>query len=310
MQIAPSNTVLDGEIVPADQPLTTALILSGEGYRFEVAPAALAQKKLLIDAARAIVAVTDDASCEAAQARLKGLSVMRNFAEKSRVEVKAPVLKIGKEIDETAKTFSADIVTEEARLSGLVTEYVREQQRIAREKELEAERERQRLERERHEAELAAQREQMRIEREKMEAEKRAHEAELERLRAEAAKSDEAQAEARRKQEAALAEQREAEARLKAAQEQAERNAAAARQREQEAVTVPTPAVTPKGVTEQIDFEVLDVAAFYAKFPQFCEVTIKRGPLLTAIKASFDKKGKLPEIPGLRVFQNIKVKGR
>lgn len=303
------STALTGEIV-TDEPLTTALILSGEGYRFEVAPAAIAQKKLLIDAARAIVAVTDQVSCEAAQARLKGLVIMRNFAEKSRVEVKAPVIKIGKDIDNTAKEFTAEIVTEESRLSALVNEYVREQQRIAREAELAAERERQRLERERHEAELAAQREQMRIEREKMEAERKAHEAEMERIRAEAAKSDEAQAEARRKQEAALAEQRAAEARLKAAQEQAERDAAEARRREQETVTVPTAPVIPKGVKEEIDFEVIDVAAFYAAFPQFCEVTVKRGPLIDALKKSFAKKGRLPDVPGLRVFQNLKVKTR
>ena len=147
-------------------------------------------------------------------------------------------------------------------------------------------------------------------EREAMEAERRVHEAEMARMRAEASQSDEAQAKARQAQETALAEQRAAEARLKAAQEQAERDAAEASRKAAEVAAVPVAPVLPAGVKEEVDFEVTDAALLLAKFPQFCEIVVKRAPLLAALKKSFEAKGKLPEVPGIRVFQNLKVKGR
>ena len=258
-----------------------------------------------------MVAVTDPDSCDIAQSRLRSLASVRTAVESSRKIVKAPVIDLGKRIDGIAADFVADVVAEEARLSGLVTEYAREQQRIKREAELAAEQERQRVERERHEAEMAAQREAARIERERQAAEKAAHEAEIARLKAEAAQSEEGQRAAREAQEKALAAQREAEARAEAARRQAEADAAAAREREEAARIAAAAAVAapaPAGVREEIDFEVEDILAFVAKFPQLCRIEPKRADVLAALKKSFERNGKLPEVAGLRVFRNLKVK--
>jgi dTMP kinase len=290
---------------------TNALAILGDGYQIQITPEAEKQKATIISAARAVVAVTDADSCDIAQSRLRSLASVRTAVESSRKIVKAPVIDLGKRIDGIAADFVADVIAEEARLSGLVTEYAREQQRIKREAELAAEQERQRVERERHEAEMAAQREAARIERERQAAERAAHEAEIARLKAEAAQSEEGQRAAREAQEKALAAQREAEARADAARRQAEADAAAAQEREEaariaaaEAVAAPAPA----GVKEEIDFEVEDILAFVAKFPQLCRIEPKRAEVLAALKKSFARNSKLPEVAGLRVFQNLKVK--
>jgi dTMP kinase len=290
---------------------TNALAILGDGYQIAITPEAEKQKATIINAARAVVAVTDADSCDIAQSRLRSLASVRTAVESSRKQVKAPVIDLGKRIDGIAADFVAEVIAEEARLSGLVTEYAREQQRIKREAELAAEQERQRVERERHEAEMAAQREAARIERERQAAERAAHEAEIARLKAEAAQSEDGQRAAREAQEKALAAQREAEARAEAARRQAEADAAAAREREgaariaaAEAVAAPAPA----GVREEIDFDVEDILAFVAKFPQLCRIEPKRADVLAALKKSFERNGKLPDVAGLRVFQNLKVK--
>ena len=290
---------------------TNALAILGDGYQIQITPEAEKQKSTILSAARAVVAVTDADSFDIAQSRLRSLASVRTAVESSRKIVKAPVIDLGKRIDGIAADFVADVVAEEARLSGLVTEYAREQQRIKREAELAAEQERQRVEKERHEAEMAAQREAARIERERQAAEKSAHEAEIARLKAEAAQSEEGQRAARVAQEKALAAHREAEARAEAARRQAEADAATARERE-EAARIAAAAViaapAPAGVREEIDFEVEDILAFVAKFPQLCRIEPKRADVLAALKKSFERNGKLPEVAGLRVFQNLKVK--
>lgn len=290
---------------------TTALAILGDGYQIQTTPEAEKQKATILTAARAVVAVTDSDSCDIAQSRLRSLASVRTAVESSRKIVKAPVIDLGKRIDGIAADFVADVVAEEARLSGLVTEYAREQQRIKREAELAAEQERQRIERERHEAEMAARREAARIERERQAAEKAAHEAEIARLKAEAAQSEEGQRAAREAQEKALAAQKEAEAQAEAARRQAEADAAAAREREEAARIAAAAAVAapaPAGVREEIDFEVEDILEFVAKFPQLCRIEPKRAEILAALKKSFSRNGKLPEVAGLRVFQNLKVK--
>jgi hypothetical protein len=287
----------------------TAIAILGEGYTITVTPAAEQQKQVILDAARRIVAVTDQDSCDIAQARMKGLASIRTAVEASRTEVKKPVLELGRHIDGIAKDFVADVVLEEARLSGLVTEYAREQQRKQREAREAAERERQRIEREEHERKMAALREQQEAERQRMAAEREAHEAEMARLNAARQQDAAAQAEAEARAAQARREQEEATRRAQEAQAEQERAAAEAAAATAQAALPALPAL-PAGVKEEIDFEVTDPAAFYAAFPQFCEITVKRAPVLAALKKSFAKKGALPEVAGLRVFQNLKPKGR
>jgi len=291
---------------------TNALAILGDGYQITITPEAEKQKATIINAARAVVAVTDNDSCDIAQSRLRSLASVRTAVESSRKIVKAPVIDLGKKIDGIAADFVAEVIAEESRLSGLVTEYAREQQRIKREAELAAEQERQRVERERHKAEMAAQREAARIERERQAAERAAHEAEIARLKAEAAQSEEGQKAAREAQEKALAAQREAEARAETARLQADADAAAAwdcyAAARIAAADAAFAAPSLAGVREEIDFEVEDILAFVAKFPQLCRIEPKRADVLAALKKSFERNGKLPEVAGLRVYQNLKVK--
>lgn len=291
---------------------TNALAILGDGYQIAITPAAEEQKRVILEAARRVVAVTDTDSCDIAQARLKALASVRTAVESSRKQVKAPVIELGKRIDGIAADFVADVVTEETRLSGLVAEYAREQQRIAREAREAAERERLRIERAEHERKMEALRKEQEAERQRMEEERRKHEAEMERLRAARAQDAAAEAEARRREEAAAAAQRESAARAEAARREAEEAEARARQEREEAErrAAAVAAPPPAGVKEEIDFEVTDILAFVAKFPQLCRIEPKRAEILAALKKSFDRNGKLPDVPGLRVFQNMKVKGR
>lgn len=292
-----------------DTTTTNALVILGEGYSLQVSPTAEEQKRNILARTAAILTVIDQPSLEQAQRELKTLSLMRNWVEKGRVAVKAPVLELGKQIDQTAKDFLGDIITEEARLSGLATEYVREEQRKAREAAEAAERERQRIAREQHEKEMAELRKQREAEEARMAAERATLEAERRELAAQRAKDDAAAEQARR-------EAAEAQARANAAERdrldaiRREQEALAESRRQQEAVTAEVAAPQLAGVSEVIDFEVLDVHAFAAKFPQLVTITPKRAEILAALKRSFDTKGKLPDVVGLRVFTNTKVKGR
>jgi hypothetical protein len=74
-------------------------------------------------------------------------------------------------------------------------------------------------------------------------------------------------------------------------------------------VAIAAPAM-PVGAKEEIDFEVVDAHAFAAKFPQFVTITVKRAEVIAALKKSYAAKGKLPEVAGLRVFQNLRVRTR
>lgn len=290
--------------------MSETLSIVGAGYTITVTPEAEQIKNTVLEAARRIVAVTDQDSCDLAQARIKALATVRIAVDKSREAVKRPVLEKGREIDGIARDFAADVVAEEARLTGMVNEYAREQQRIAREAAAAADRERQRIEREEHERRMAALRAEQEAERQRMEAERIRHEAEMERLRAARALDAEAEAEARRREEEAAKAQREAAQRAEAARLEAERAAEAARRQEEAARTAVVAPALPTGAKEEIDFEVIDAHAFAAKFPQFVTITVKRTDLLAALKKSFAKKGVLPEVAGLRVFQNLRVKTR
>jgi hypothetical protein len=287
----------------------TALAILGEGYTITVTPAAEEQKKTIIEAARRVVAVTDQDTCDLANARIKALASVRNAVEKSRTEVKAPVIELGRKIDGIAKDFISDVITEESRLSALVADYAREVQRKAREEREAAERERQRIEREEHERKMEALRAEQEAERQRMQAEREAHERKMEALRAEQnadaeaqARAEAAAAEARRQQEEATRRAQEAQAEQERATREAAERAAA--------VAVPATPSLPTGVTETVDFTVEDAAEFYANFPQFCEITVKRAEVLKQIKKSLAKNGVLPKVPGLKIFQNIKPKSR
>ena len=261
-----------------------ALILTGDGYGLSIAPDAEAAKAELIQAASSIITVASAAESDAARDQVKRLASMRNLVEKSRKAVKEPVLKVGKQIDAKAAEFLAAITTEETRLTGLIGSYAQEQERIRRDEMARAEaarRETERLEQER-----------ARVERERLAAEEKARkEAEgktgIDALQAEAALEEERERKAE--------EARKIEEQAKAAREQ--QNASFA------AVTAPAPA----GVTMVPDFEVTDIKSLYQNFPELVDLTPRRADILARIKGFATSYGKLPDVPGLRVFEKPKV---
>lgn len=287
----------------------TAIAILGEGYTIAVTPEAEQLRDTIVEASKRIAAVTDQDTLDLANARLRALASVRNTVEKSRNEVKKPVIELGRQIDGIAKDFVASVIAEEARLSALINEYAREQQRIAREAREAAERERQRIEREEHERRMEALRAEQEAERQRMAAERAAHEAEMQRLAAARNADAEAQAEAEARAAEARRAQEDATRRAQEAQAEQERAATEAAAKAEQVAAAVVPAL-PQGVREEIDFEVVDIQAFAAKFPQLVTITPKRAEILANLKKAYAKRGELPQPTGLRVFQNLKPKAR
>lgn len=291
-----------------DTPTSYELTISGGGYAVSISEAATKGRDRIVEASKRIVAVTDPDSLSLAQRAMKALAGIRISVDKSREKAKKPILEAGRFVDGLAKDFVGVVITEEARLSGLVNEHVREEQRKAREAAEAAERERRRIEQEEHERRMAALRAEQEAERQRMEAERKKHEAEIAALRAQQAEDHAKAEEERRRAEQAAAAQREAAERAEAARIQAEE--AARQAAAQQAQLVQAPVELPDGVKEEVDFEVVDALEFVNAFPQLVTIIPKRAEIIAALKKSHAKRGSWPDVPGLRIFTNLKVRGR
>jgi hypothetical protein len=110
---------------------TDTLILSGEGYTLTICQEAETSKRDLLVASSNVCKVTNnDESADAAYV-MRSLAQMRIMVDKGRKDVKEPVLRIGKLIDASAKTFLLEIESEEARLRKLIGDHASEVARIA-----------------------------------------------------------------------------------------------------------------------------------------------------------------------------------
>ena len=109
---------------------TTALILAGEGYQLSIAPEAEARKLELMQSAARVLAVCDNDESADAQRVIRSLAGMRTLVEKNRKEVKEPVIRIGKLIDQVAKDFLSGIEGEETRVRKLVGDHAAEVARV------------------------------------------------------------------------------------------------------------------------------------------------------------------------------------
>jgi len=110
---------------------TDTLILSGEGYTLTICQNAEESKRDLLVASSNVCKVTNnDESADAAYI-MRSLAQMRIMVDKGRKDVKEPVLRIGKLIDASAKTFLLEIEDEEARLRKLIGDHASEVARIA-----------------------------------------------------------------------------------------------------------------------------------------------------------------------------------
>lgn len=109
--------------------------IKSEDFPVSVASAGTESKNIALTDSRSITEVSSVAAQSVAVLALRKLKGLIADTEKSRVEVKAPVLEIGRKIDSLAKEFSADIEAEANRLTGLLKKFSDEQARIAREAE-------------------------------------------------------------------------------------------------------------------------------------------------------------------------------
>lgn len=132
--------------------------MTGEGYGLTIDEQAEEKKNELLKRASAITAVSDRDQAAGAQFEIRLLADMRNHVERSRKEVKKPVLEIGRKIDEMAKDFAADVMKEESRLVKLVGDFAAEVERRRREAEAEERRKFEEAARAKREAEEAARR--------------------------------------------------------------------------------------------------------------------------------------------------------
>lgn len=255
--------------------LATILKLDGDGYTLSVTKETVAAKNDLIAAAAAVTQVTSTEESTLAQFQIRHLASFRNAVEKSRTEVKAPVIELGKKIDAAAKEFVEQIVAEEGRLKKLVGSHA--EQVAAAKRAAEAE------------------------ERRKFEEARRARE-EAERAEAAALRAKEAAANTVNITDAIAAKQKQR-ATEAAAQRAEEDRQAAQRERMAASATVATTAVA-SGVKFEPDFEVIDAKAFLAARPDCCEITVKRRETLAWLKQQHAQGvdvGALGDAFGLRV---------
>lgn len=126
---------------------TPELIHVGDLEKIEVTllPRGSEIKKVLLGQARTIESVADAFDAECAADALRNVSNALKDMEATRKAVKAPVLALGKRIDDTAKEFAADLETHKTRISRLLGDYEaaeRKKQQDAERQAREAERQR------------------------------------------------------------------------------------------------------------------------------------------------------------------------
>lgn len=214
-----------------------------------VSPSAYQSRYAVLFDARAVTAVDSEFAQDLAVGTLKDLKALLKLVEDSRKEVKAPVISLGRSIDQEATKFCEPLEAEANRLARLIASF-QERQRLAAEA---AERLRQ--------AELA------RIEQERRAAEEAARKAAAEAQATSTAEAVEAERKARLAAE---------EAEEKAKQEKARAFLAAAA----------VPVAKPKGlsITPTLRFEVTDVLALFTARPELVDLVPKPAAINAALR--------------------------
>lgn len=139
--------------------MSTALTLNGlQNAQIDILPEVFTRRDVAVLEARQITSIGDAFEAECAADALRGVSTIAKEIEAARKIVKDPVLALGKKIDETAKTFVSDLLTEEARLQRLLGDHQAAEQRKADKLRREAQEEADRLAREAATAARAAER--------------------------------------------------------------------------------------------------------------------------------------------------------
>lgn len=289
-----------------DLVIVAPLKLEGSLQTFSIEPQAENLKLALVTAAKECKEILDPYSFAIAQGHKKSLQKFRTSVEKNRKEIKDPIRSLGEQIDSLTANFLVDAIKEEQRIDAMISEYAEAVAEEQRQREIAAEKERQRLEQELLAAEKKQADEKAAIEKAKTDAELAKKQAEIDRLNAQLAKDKEAEEEAKRQAEEAKAKEDAAKALLETHEQQV--NLEKATHAREMVKTIPPPVLVPKGAREVIDFEVLDIALFYSYYPHMCEVNIFRGKLLKRLgELNEEFNGKIPPIPGIKVTKSYKV---
>jgi flagellar biosynthesis GTPase FlhF len=217
----------------------------------------IAARDALVDEGRELASCEDTFQASLIAAHVKKLKALKSSTEASRKSVKAPVLEIGREIDQLAKDFLADVEAEIRRLQAIANQFARK-----------AEEERQRA---------------IREARAKAEAEQRA--AAEERRKAEEAKARE------KAEEAEPAPFSELITQAAAAETHATNAAAARREAAQIEKAKATEQVPGMGTRTIVSFEVTDLLALLEYNRNLVEIKPKRAMILGLIKQGVDIPG-------------------
>jgi hypothetical protein len=139
--------------------MSAALTLSGlQNAQIDILPEVYTRRDVAVLEARQITSIGDAFEAESAADALRAVSTIAKEIEEARKIVKDPVLALGKKIDETAKTFVADLIIEKDRLQRLLGDHQAAEQRKADKLRREAQEEADRLAREAATAARAAER--------------------------------------------------------------------------------------------------------------------------------------------------------
>lgn len=253
------------------------IVVSGAGnVVVEVDGLAKERRDAVVANARAMLGLGDVVDRDLAVERLRELKAIEAATEKSRKEVKAPVLDLGKKVDAVAAMFVVPVRQEIQRLSMLITGWEAEQRRKAAEIERQRQEEARRVEAERLRLEAEARR----LEEEKRKAAAAAAEPSMEELIAARRRERELEAERQRLDE----EQRKKSAELQI----------------QAAVADPGKA---EGVQyrEVWEFEVEDVVALWRARPDLVEMKAKRSEVIAALKETGGN------LPGVKAKKEMKM---
>lgn len=138
---------------------THTLTLTGiQHAQIELAPDAYQRRDDLLAMTAPITTIADAFDAEMGAEALRLVTAMVKQIEDARAEVKAPVLALGKRIDETAKTYIGEVASEQVRLKRILGDYAAAEQLKADKARRAAQDEADRLAREAAKAALAAER--------------------------------------------------------------------------------------------------------------------------------------------------------
>lgn len=250
--------------------MNAMITTTGTEFKIQLIPEAEKLKQQAIAESKRILKVADDFAQQGAVDAMKSLKDVAKKMEKSRKDAKAPALEFGKQIDEMARRFCADLDAECNRIEALIIPYESEKRRLAAEAEA------------KRQEELRKQRE----EHARIEAE---HRKKLQEQEAALAKAKNEKA--RKELEEKIAAQKAEDEKRHLANLQAMRDAPK---------PVAVEKVSGQVARERWTFEVEDIHALYKHDPSL----VRLEPHTSAINIRIAGG---QQIPGLRVFQDLKI---